>query len=50
LGFYLQDADVKDWIDNTMVFMEVEDVDQWWNELSALNLPVKYNNVIRLEE
>jgi len=45
LGFYLQDADVKDWIDNTMVFMEVEDVDQFWKELSALNLPAKYTNV-----
>jgi hypothetical protein len=45
LGFYLQDADVKDWIDNTMIFMEVEDVDQFWNELVALELPVKYKNV-----
>ena len=45
LGFYLQDADVKDWIDNTMVFMEVENVDRFWNELSALNLPAKYSNV-----
>ena len=26
LGFYLQDAYVKDWIDNTMIFMEVDDV------------------------
>lgn len=45
LGFYLQDANVSDWIDNTMVFMEVEDVDQYWNELVALNLPAKYKNV-----
>lgn len=45
LGFYLQDADVKDWIDNTMVFMEVEDVDQYWNELLALDLTAKYKNV-----
>ena len=28
LGFYLQDAYVKDWIDNTMVFMEVDDVNR----------------------
>lgn len=42
LAFYLQDADVKDWIDNTMIFMEVEDVDAYWDELVALNLPAKY--------
>lgn len=48
LGFYLQDAYVKDWIDNTMVFMEVEDVNQFWTELTALNLPTKYSGV-RLE-
>src|SRR3569833_3075581 len=42
LGFYLQDGYVKDWIDNTMVFMEVDDVDRFWNELVALNLPDKY--------
>jgi hypothetical protein len=33
IGFYLQDAYVKDWIDNTMIFVEVEDVDRFWNEL-----------------
>lgn len=44
-GFYLQDAYVKDWIDNTMVFMEVVDVEQFWNELIALNLPEKYEQV-----
>jgi hypothetical protein len=42
LGFYLQDGYVKDWIDNLMVFMEVDDVDRFWNELTALNLPSKY--------
>ena len=45
LGFYLQDASVKDWIDNTMVFMEVEDVGQYCNELLALDLTTKYKNV-----
>ena len=42
IGFYLQDAYVKDWIDNTMVFMEVEDVEEFWNNLVALNLTSKY--------
>lgn len=45
LGFYLQDAYVKDWIDNTMVFLEVDNVDRYWKELSALNLTTKYENV-----
>jgi hypothetical protein len=45
LGFYLQDAYVQDWIDNTMIFLEVEDVDRHWNELLALDLPAKYENV-----
>lgn len=44
-GFYLQDAYVKDWIDNTMIFMEVENVSHHWNELSALGLTEKYKNV-----
>ena len=45
LGFYLQKAYVKDWIDNTMVFLEVKDVDHYWKELSALNLTNKYAGV-----
>ncbi len=45
LGFYLQDAYVKDWIDNTMVFMEVDDVERFWKELEVLDLPSKYEGV-----
>jgi catechol 2,3-dioxygenase-like lactoylglutathione lyase family enzyme len=45
IGFYLQDAYVKDWVDNTMVFMEVDDVERFWKELIALDLPVKYEGV-----
>ncbi len=44
-GFYLQDAFVKDWIDNSMIFLEVEDLGRHWNELLALNLTTKYENV-----
>jgi catechol 2,3-dioxygenase-like lactoylglutathione lyase family enzyme len=44
-GFYLQDAYIKDWIDNTMVFMEVEDVNRFWKELTALDLTTKYKEV-----
>jgi len=45
LAFYLQDAYVKDWIDNTMLFLEVDDVDRYWKELVSLDLPSKYKNV-----
>ena len=44
-AFYLQRAYVKDWIDNTMVFMEVDNVDRFWKELLTLNLPAKYEGV-----
>ena len=46
-GFYLQDAYVKDWVDNTQVFLEVADVYEWWNELMKLDLPAKYNGLVR---
>ena len=45
LGFYLQDAFVKDWIDNTMMFLEVENVARYWEQLLALNLTSKYQNI-----
>ncbi len=44
-GFYLQNAFVKDWIDNTMVFMELENVKEFWEELIKLELPSKYETV-----
>lgn len=44
-AFYLQDAYVKDWIDNTMLFLEVADVNHFWKELIALNLTNKYKEV-----
>ncbi len=45
LGFYLQDGYVKDWIDNTMVFLEVDDVQRYYDDLLALSLPAKYKGV-----
>ena len=45
LGFYLQDAYVKDWIDNSMIFLEVDDVDRYWNDLQNLELDKKYKKV-----
>lgn len=44
-GFYLQDAYVKDWVDNTMVFLEVDDVSRYYDEILALDLPATYEGV-----
>jgi len=45
LGFYLQDAYVEDWINNTMIFLEVDDVKRYWTDLQSLELDQKYNKV-----
>lgn len=45
LEFYLQDFYVADWINNSMVFLEVEDVNAYWDELVALDLTAKYPEV-----
>jgi hypothetical protein len=42
LAFYLQYAYVKDWIDNSMIFLEVEDLQYYYDELSQLALDSKY--------
>lgn len=44
-SFYLQKAYVKDWVDNTMIFLEVENVDAFWENLLKLNLTATYENV-----
>lgn len=48
-GFYLQDAYVKDWVDNSMIFFEVDNLENTLNEILHLSLPEKYDNV-RLSE
>lgn len=45
LGFYLQRAYVRDWVDNTMVFLEVDDVQACWDELQSFDLPANHNGV-----
>jgi catechol 2,3-dioxygenase-like lactoylglutathione lyase family enzyme len=45
LSFYLQNAYVKDWVDNTMLFLEVGNVEAHHKELSGLGLPAKYDTV-----
>src|ERR1700712_5437496 len=45
LGFYLQNAYVKDWVDNTMIFLEVDNVNEYWDELQSLGLDKKDKTV-----
>lgn len=44
-GFYLQDYYSKEWVDNTMIFMEVVNTDEFWKELLSLRLTDTYENV-----
>ncbi|WP_445456427.1 glyoxalase [Flavobacterium sp. HNIBRBA15423] len=48
-GFYLQDAYVKDWIDNSMIFFEVDNLENTLKFIQSLKLTEKYENV-RLSE
>lgn len=54
VAFYLQKYYTKDWVDNTMLFFEVENVQQVWDELVSKELTTKYQGVrltpIRVEE
>ncbi|MEO0065898.1 MAG: hypothetical protein RI983_1224 [Bacteroidota bacterium] len=45
ISFYLQNAYVKDWVDNTMVFVEIEDVSAFWDNLQSLKLTEKFPEV-----
>lgn len=45
LGFYLQKAYVKDWVDNSMLFLEVKNLETYFIEVEYKNLPKKYANV-----
>ena len=45
LGFYLQDYYVEDWINNSMIFVEVDNVEEYFLQLQNLNLQHKYKDV-----
>lgn len=45
MGFYLQDYYAKEWVNNTMLFLEVDDVDRYWQELNETGLDKKYKYV-----
>lgn len=45
LGFYLQKAYVEDWINNSMVFVEVPDTVKFYHHITQLQLTEKYKSV-----
>lgn len=45
LGFYLSDYYVKDWVNNCMIFLEVEDLDRLYKIIEGMGLPRRYKDV-----
>jgi len=45
LSFYLQDYYVKHWVNNSMIFLELEDVRLWEKEIKSKGLEGKYKYV-----
>ena len=45
--FLLQDHYVKDFADNFMMFLNVEDVDAWWNYILRTGVAEKYEIVLK---
>ena len=45
VAFYLQEYYVKEWIENTMVFLEVDDLDLYLEGLAGLDLISRYPGV-----
>lgn len=43
--FLLQDIHVPEWQNNQMITFEVDDLDAYWLELEALNLPESFRGV-----
>lgn len=46
VSFYLQNAYVKDWVDNSMLFLEVEDIEFFYQKIKDLNLNRTYPTVV----
>lgn len=43
IGFYLQDAYLKTWCENSMIFLEIEeDLESYWEAIKVLGLPDKF--------
>ncbi|WP_289028950.1 glyoxalase [uncultured Algoriphagus sp.] len=45
IGFYLQDYYNKEWCENNMVFLEVENIETYLAKIKSLNLPDKFPGV-----
>ncbi|WP_288369579.1 glyoxalase [uncultured Algoriphagus sp.] len=45
IGFYLQDFYNKDWCENNMVFLEVDNLEAYLAKIKSLNLPDKFPGV-----
>lgn len=41
-GFILQRYFQKDWAENTMLQLMVDDLDAWWERISRLDLPARF--------
>lgn len=43
IAFYLQDAYLKAWCENSMIFLEIEqDLESYWEAIKVLGLPDKF--------
>ncbi len=45
LGFWLQDYYQKEWVNNSMIYLEVDDIEKYEKELIAKGLQDKYKYV-----
>ncbi|KAA5540357.1 VOC family protein [Adhaeribacter rhizoryzae] len=45
LGFYLQDYYAEEWVNNSMIFLEVDDVEKCAAELQSKGLTSKFQDV-----
>jgi hypothetical protein len=41
-GFILQNRFVKEWAENCMMQLMVDDLDAWWSRIRSLDLPKKF--------
>lgn len=48
-GFYLQDYYIKDWVDNSMVFLELDNLDECHLTIASLRLQDQYA-LVRISE
>ncbi|WP_026955846.1 glyoxalase [Algoriphagus vanfongensis] len=45
IGFYLQDYYTQEWCENSMVFLEVEDLEAYLQKIKSLELPTHFPGV-----